>query len=62
MIFTKTRNELEQFGLQNTKIYGGKIYSRSAPLARKYTNRIFESEDGATSMKYYIRLEDKTFV
>ena len=36
----KKSKEFEHFGLQNTKIYGGKIYSRSATLARNYTNRI----------------------
>ena len=34
-------------------------YTRArAPLARKYTNRISESKDGATSSKSVIRLKD----
>ena len=39
-------------GLQNTKKYvAGKCTRTRAPLARKYTNRILESqEDGTTSI------------
>ena len=34
------------------KKYVARKYTRArAPLARKYTNRIFESKDGTTSMK-----------
>ena len=32
----------------------GKFTRACAPLGRKYTNRIFESKDGTTSMKYYL--------
>ena len=31
------------------------------PLAQKYTNQIFESKDGTTSMKYLIRLKMQDF-
>ena len=41
-------------GYKIRKIYGGKIYSRSAPLARKHTNRIFESKDNTTNRGYYM--------
>ena len=33
------------------KYVAGKYTRARAPLARKYTNRIFESKDGLTSMK-----------
>ena len=38
-------------GYKIRKIYGVKIYSRSAPLAQKDKNRIFESKDGTTGIK-----------
>lgn len=41
-IHKKTREGLQQSGLQDTKKYGAGKYSRAhAPLARKYTNRTF---------------------
>ena len=59
----KTRKGLEQIGIQSTKrMCGGKYTRARAPLARKYTNRIFESRDGTTSMEYWIRLKDTTLV
>ena len=52
MIFTKTRKEFEHFGLWDTKNMSlEKILVHEYPLARKYTNRIFQSKDGTTSMK-----------
>ena len=36
----------------------GKCTRARAPLARKYTNRILESQDGKTSIKYYIVSKD----
>ena len=50
----KTRKELSNSGYKIRKIYGGKIYSRSAPLARKHTNRIVESKDNTTNRGYYV--------
>ena len=38
----------------------GKCTRTRAPLARKYTNRILESQDGTTSIKYYIVSKDTT--
>ena len=37
--------------MKYVKCVAGKFTHTRAPLARKYTNRIFESEDGTTSMK-----------
>ena len=37
--------------MKYVKCVDGKYTHTLAPLARKYTNRIFESEDGTTSMK-----------
>ena len=39
-IHTKQVRSSSISGYKMQKIYGGKIYSRSAPLARNYTNRI----------------------
>ena len=41
-------------GYKTRKIYGGKIYSRSAPLTRKHTNRIVKSKDNTTNRGYYV--------
>ena len=52
MIFTKTRKQFEQLRLQNTKKnVAGKYTLARSTLARKNTNRIFELNDGTTSMK-----------
>ena len=48
-------------GYEIQKICGWKIYSRRAPLARKYTNRIFESKDGTKSMKIVNYIERHNF-
>ena len=58
----KTRKEFEQLGLWNTKKETAGKYTRArAPLARKYTNRIFESKDGTTSMKIVNYIERHNF-
>ena len=60
MIFTTTTKkkgkEFEQFGLRNTKKNDCVL-----PLARKYTDRIFESKDGTTSMKIVNYIERHNF-
>ena len=57
----KRRKAFEQFGLQDTNICGGKYTSAHPLLARKYTNRKFESKDGTARMTYYIRLKTPDF-
>ena len=50
MIFTKNKEGVRAIrAMKYKKCVAGK-YTR-APLARKYTNRIFESKDDTTSMK-----------
>ena len=52
----------EQFGLWNRKKYEAGKYTRvHAPLARTYTNRIFESKDGTTSVKVVNYIERPNF-
>ena len=47
MIFTKNKEGVRAIRVMKyKKICGWKIYRAHAPLARKYTNRIFESKDG----------------
>ena len=51
MIFTKYKEGIQAIRAIKYKIYMAGKYPRArAPLARKYTNRIFESKDGTTSM------------
>ena len=52
MIFTKYKRGVRAIRVIKYKKYVAGKYTRArAPLAREYTNRIFESKDGATSMK-----------
>ena len=52
MIFTKNKEGVRAIRAMKYKKYVAGKYTRArAPLARKYTNRIFESKDGLTSMK-----------
>ena len=52
MIFTKKQGRSSSnWGYKIQKYVAGKYARASAPLARKYTYRIFESKDGTTSMK-----------
>ena len=51
-MFTKYKEEVRAIRAMKYKKYVAGKYTRArAPLARKYTNRIFESKDGTTSMK-----------
>ena len=51
MIFTKNKEGVRVIrGIKDKKYVAGKYTCARAPLARKYTNRIFESKDGTTSM------------
>ena len=43
------------------KYVAGKYTRARAPLARKYTNRIFESKDGTTSVKLVNKIERHNF-
>ena len=52
MIFTKNKEGVRAIrAMKYKKCVIGKYTRARAPLARKYTNRIFESKDGTTSMK-----------
>ena len=48
-------------GYEIQKKGAGKYTRARAPLARKYTNRIFESKDGTTSMKIVNYVERHNF-
>ena len=43
------------------KYVAGKYTRTRAPLVREYTNRIFESKDGTTSMKLVNQIERHNF-
>ena len=63
MIFTKNKEGVRAIRATKYKKYvSGKYTSARATLARKYTNRIFHTKDGTTSMKIVIILKDTTFV
>ena len=52
MIFTKYKEGVCAIrAIKYKKYVAGKYTRARAPLARGYTNRIFESKDGTTSMK-----------
>ena len=52
MIFTKNKKGVRAIRAIKYKKKGTEKHTRArAPLARKYTNRIFASKDDATSMK-----------
>ena len=52
MIFTKNREGVRAIQAMKYKKYVTGKYTRArAPLARKYTNRIFESNDSTTRLK-----------
>ena len=63
MIFTKKNKEgVRAIRAIKYKNYVAGKYTRArAPLARKYTNRIFESKDGTTSMKIVNYIERHNF-
>ena len=51
MIFTRYKEGIQAIRTIKYKTYMAGKYTRArAPLARKYTNGIFESKDGTTSM------------
>ena len=52
MVFTKNKEGVRAIqAIKYQKDVAGKYTRVSAPLARKYTNRIYESKDGTTIMK-----------
>ena len=52
MRFTKNKEGVRTVRAMKYKKYVAGKYTRArAPLARKYTNQIFESKDGTTSTK-----------
>ena len=63
MIFTKNKEGVRAIRVMKYKKYVAGKYTRArAPLARKYTNRIFESKDGTKSMKIVNYIERHNFV
>ena len=62
MIFTKNKEGVRAIQAMKYKKYvAGKYTIARAPMARKYTNRIFESKDGTTSMKIVNYIERHNF-
>ena len=62
MIFTKNKEGVRAIRAIKYKKYVAAKYTRArAPLACKYTNPIFESKDGTTSMKIVNYIERNTF-
>ena len=62
MIFTKTQGRSSSnSGYEIQKICGLNYNRTGTPLARKYTDRIFESKDGTTSMKIVNYIERHNF-
>ena len=62
MIFTKYKEGVREIRAINYKKYvAGKYIRARAPLVREYTNRIFESKDGTTSMKIVNLIERHNF-
>ena len=52
MIFTKYEEEVRAIrAIKYKKYVAGKYTRARAPLVREYTNRIFDSNNGTTSMK-----------
>ena len=62
MIFTKKQGRSSSnSGYKIKKICDWNITRACAPLARKYTDRIFESKDGTTTMKIVNYIERHNF-
>ena len=64
MVFKKKKNKEGVRGIwaiKHKKYVAGKYIRARAPLAREYTNRIFESKDGTTSMKIVNYIERHNF-
>jgi len=49
------------WAIKYKKYVAGKYTHARPPLARKYTNRIFESKDGTTSVKLVNKIERHNF-
>ena len=64
-IFHDTRKNKEGVrairAMKYKKYVAGKYTRARAPLAQKYTNRIFESKDGTTNMKIVNYIEKHNF-
>ena len=62
MIFTKYKEGVRAIRVINYKKHVAGKYTRArAPLAREYTNRIFESKDGTKSIKIVNYIERHNF-
>ena len=62
MIFTKNKEGVRAIRAMKYKKYVAGKYTRArAPLAWKYTNRIFESKDGTKIMKIVNYIERHNF-
>ena len=62
MIFTRKQGRSSSNSGYEIQKYVAGTYTRArAPLARKYTDRIFESKDGTTSMKRVDYIERHNF-
>ena len=62
MIFTKNKEGVRAIRAMKYKKYVAGKYNRArAPLACKYTNGMFESKDGTTSMKIVNYIERHHF-
>ena len=62
MIFTKYKEGVRAIrAIKYKKYVAGKYTRARAPLARKYTNRIFESKDGTTSTQIVNNIEKHNF-
>ena len=62
LIFTKNKEGVRAIrAMEHKKGVAGKYTRARAPLVRKYTNRIFESKDGTTSMKIVNYIETHSF-
>ena len=62
VIFTKYKEGVRAIrAIKYKKYVAGKYTRARAPLARKYTNRIFESKDGTTSTKIVNQIERHNF-
>ena len=61
MIFTKNKEGVRAIRAIKKKYVAGKYTCAREPLARKNTNRVFESNDGTTSMKIVNKIERHNF-
>ena len=62
VIFTKNKEGVRAIrAMKYKKCVAGKYTRARAPLARQYTNRIFESKDSTTSMKIVNYIERHNF-